>query len=238
MSIVGEATGVLGLVSKAWGWLRDRLGPARVQAQRLIQAFEAYGIARQQIPRLLPASVTLTSVAFSSPDKLKGHLTPLVLHWAAEHLAIHRSWLEGVGAHAPQQSPGRLPPSALSACRQSVHTRSSSVTRLPVASLPASGSRLPPPQVSVVGRSLEGGTVPLDRAALALSAPSAAEHDGLANDEPVSRRLSEIAAALGIVAAVGRLSARSRRSNDTGGISAGMLGRSGPAAARSGPPLG
>ena len=48
-----------------------------------------------------------------------------------------------------------------------------------------------------------------------------------------------MAAALGIVAAVGRLSARSRRSNDTGGISAGMLGTSGPAAATSpAPPLG
>lgn len=49
MSIVGEATGALGLLGKAWGWLRDRPDPARVQAQRLIQAFAAYDIARQQI---------------------------------------------------------------------------------------------------------------------------------------------------------------------------------------------
>ncbi len=98
MSIVGEATGVLRLAGKAWGWLRDRLDPARVQAQRLIQAFEAYGIARQQIPRLLPAGLTMPNAAFSSPDKLKAHLTPALLDWAAEHLAIHRSWLDGVGA--------------------------------------------------------------------------------------------------------------------------------------------
>lgn len=98
MSIVGEATGVLGLLGKAWGWLRDRLDPARVQAQRLIQAFEAYGIARQQIPRLLPAGLMVPNAAFSSPDKLKAHLTPALLDWAAEHLAIHRSWLDGVGA--------------------------------------------------------------------------------------------------------------------------------------------
>lgn len=98
MSIFGEATGFLGLLGKAWGWLRDRLDPARVQAQRLIQAFEAYGIARQQIPRLLPASLTMPNAAFSSPDKLKGHVTPALLDWAAEHLAIHRSWLDGVGA--------------------------------------------------------------------------------------------------------------------------------------------
>ncbi len=98
MSIVGEATGAMGLLGKAWAWLRDRLDPARVQAQRLIQAFEAYGIARQQIPRLLPASLTLPNAAFTSPDKLKAHLTPALLDWAAEQLAIRRSWLDGVGA--------------------------------------------------------------------------------------------------------------------------------------------
>jgi hypothetical protein len=98
MSIVGEITGALGLLGKAWGWLRDRIEPARVQAQRLIQAFEAYGIARQQIPRLMPAGLTLPNAAFSSPDKLKVHLTPALLDWAAERLAIRRSWLDGVGA--------------------------------------------------------------------------------------------------------------------------------------------
>jgi hypothetical protein len=98
MSIVGETTGALGLLSKAWGWVRDRFDPARVQAQRLIQAFEAYGIARQQIPRLMPAGLTLPNAAFSSPGKLKAHVTPALLDWAAEHLAIHRSWLDGVGA--------------------------------------------------------------------------------------------------------------------------------------------
>jgi hypothetical protein len=53
MSIVGEATSTLGLLGKVWSWLRDRVDPARMQAQQFIQAFEAYGIARQQIPRLL-----------------------------------------------------------------------------------------------------------------------------------------------------------------------------------------
>ena len=97
MSIVGEATSALGLLGKVWSWVRDRVDPARMQAQRLIQAFEAYGIARQQIPRLLPADLTLPNAAFSSPDKLKGHVTPALLDWAAEHLAIHRSWLDDVG---------------------------------------------------------------------------------------------------------------------------------------------
>jgi hypothetical protein len=39
MSIVGEATGVFGLLGKAWGWLRDRLDPARAQARLLIASF-------------------------------------------------------------------------------------------------------------------------------------------------------------------------------------------------------
>lgn len=96
MSFVGEATGVFGLLEKAWNLLRDRLDPARAQAKRLIETFEAYGIARQQIPRLLPAELKLPNAAFSTPDKLKDKLTPELLDWTAGHLAISRSWLDHV----------------------------------------------------------------------------------------------------------------------------------------------
>lgn len=103
MLFVGEATGLLGLLGKvgsllgkAWNLLRDRLDPARAQAQRLIETFEAYGIARQQIPRLLPTELKLPNAAFSTPDKLKDKVTPELLDWAAEHLAIRRSWLDMV----------------------------------------------------------------------------------------------------------------------------------------------
>ena len=51
MSIIGEATGVLGLLGKAWSWVTSRVDPARGQAHRLIEAFEAYGIVRQLISR-------------------------------------------------------------------------------------------------------------------------------------------------------------------------------------------
>lgn len=96
MSFVGEATGVIGLLGKAWGLLRDRLDPARAQAKRFIDTFEAYGIARQQIPRLLPPELKLPNAAFSTPDKLKDKVTPELLDWAAAHLAIRRSWLDHV----------------------------------------------------------------------------------------------------------------------------------------------
>ena len=96
MSFVGEATGVFGLLGKAWNLLHDRLDPARAQAKRLIETFEAYGIARQQIPRLLPAELKLPNAAFSTPDKLKDKVTSELLDWAADHLAINRAWLDGV----------------------------------------------------------------------------------------------------------------------------------------------
>lgn len=96
MSFVGEATGVFSLLGKAWNLLRDRLDPARAQAKRLIETFETYGIARQQIPRVLPPELKLPNAAFSTPDKLNDKVTPELLDWAAVHLAISRSWLDGV----------------------------------------------------------------------------------------------------------------------------------------------
>lgn len=96
MSFVDEATGVVGLLGKVWAWLRDRMDPARAQAKRLIKTFEAYGIARQQIPRLLPPELKLPNAAFSTPDKLKDKVTPELLDWAAGYLAISRSWLDGI----------------------------------------------------------------------------------------------------------------------------------------------
>jgi hypothetical protein len=96
MSFVGETTGVVGLLGKVWAWLLDRVDPARAQAKRLIETFEAYGIARQQIPRLLPPELKLPNAAFSTPGKLKDKVTPELLDWAADYLAINRAWLDGV----------------------------------------------------------------------------------------------------------------------------------------------
>lgn len=103
MSILGETGALLGLLGKVGSWigkgweaLRNRLDPAGVQAKRLIETFEAYGIARQQIPRLLPPELKLPNAAFSTPDKLKDKLTSDLLDWAASHLGIRRSWLDGV----------------------------------------------------------------------------------------------------------------------------------------------
>lgn len=101
MSVVGEATGVFGLLGKAWRWFEDRLDPARLSAKRLIAAFEAHGVRRQQIIRLLPSQVMqgkpeLTMADFSLPKKLKLKLSPPLLDWAAQYLNVQRAWLDGV----------------------------------------------------------------------------------------------------------------------------------------------
>jgi hypothetical protein len=97
MSIEGGVA-LFDLLGKAWGVLRDWRDPTRAQAKRLIESFEAYGIARQQIPRVLPPSLKLPNAAFSAPEKLKEKITPELLDWTSHFLAINRAWLDGVSS--------------------------------------------------------------------------------------------------------------------------------------------
>ena len=104
MSMVGEAASVVGLLVKGWAWLRDRSDRTGLSASRLIAAFEAHGVARQQIIRLMPRDVLqskpeVTMADFSSPEKLKLKLSPPFLDWAAEYLNVKRAWLDGLDEH-------------------------------------------------------------------------------------------------------------------------------------------
>ena len=67
--------------------------------------------------------------------------------------------------------------------------------KVPAGVLPPLGQLLSVLRVSVEGRSLEGETVTLERAGLALPVMSASAFDKLTDDELVSRRLVELAAA-------------------------------------------
>jgi hypothetical protein len=101
MSVVGEVTGVWGLLTKAWDWRQERKDPTYRCANRLIRAFEAHGIKRQQVMRLLsqvalPAKPELTMADFSKPGKLKAKLSPQLLDWAAEYLNVQRGWFDDV----------------------------------------------------------------------------------------------------------------------------------------------
>lgn len=94
-----DVKGIADLVLRGVGAVRDRLDPAHLQAQRLIVAFEAYGIARQQIPRLLPRKLRFQPAAFSTPAKLKMVLTSDLLDWAADYLAVQRPWFDAMNTH-------------------------------------------------------------------------------------------------------------------------------------------
>lgn len=96
---VGDAKSLVELLAAAWDWVRNRRNPIRRQAHRFLQAFEAHGIARQQIPRVLPKRFEIGASAFADADKLRDALSPQLLDWAADYLALSRAWLDGTADH-------------------------------------------------------------------------------------------------------------------------------------------
>jgi hypothetical protein len=91
-------------------WKRRR-NPARAQAQRLLDAFAAHGVAGVQIPRLLPEALALPNAAFADAGDLKDKLTPRLLDWAADMLALRRGWLDGVDSQRHHRVQGYKQPS-------------------------------------------------------------------------------------------------------------------------------
>ncbi|ODS89376.1 MAG: hypothetical protein ABS45_16765 [Comamonas sp. SCN 65-56] len=90
---------------------KKRRNPARAQAQRLLDAFAAHGVAGVQIPRLLPEALALPNAAFADADDLKDKLTPRLLDWAADTLALRRGWLDGVDSQRHHRVQGYKQPS-------------------------------------------------------------------------------------------------------------------------------
>lgn len=96
MSVAGEIKSLVDLVARSLQWRKAQRDPARLQAARLISAFEAYGVRRQQIARLMPEPLALSSPIMSSPEQLKEKVSPALLDWAATFLALNRAWFDGV----------------------------------------------------------------------------------------------------------------------------------------------
>jgi hypothetical protein len=96
MPIVGEIKAFFDLLARGRQWRDDRNDPVRLQAERVITAFEVYGVKRQQIARLLPRPLALPPVRFSNPASLSGDVSPELLDWVAEYLGLNRAWLDGV----------------------------------------------------------------------------------------------------------------------------------------------
>jgi hypothetical protein len=102
MDILGIAKFGLEILGKLFSWRRNRKNPIRQQAQRVLEAFEAHGILKQQIPRLLPSDFSIPMDSFSSPDRLKTKLSPAFLDWVAITLNLQRGWLDG-GEELPHE---------------------------------------------------------------------------------------------------------------------------------------
>ena len=94
---IAEVKTIFDLASNGFDRLRSYQDPIRMQATRFLNAFEAHGIARQQIIRLLPDEIEIPPSAFSTVDSIKNHLSPALLDWTSEYLALERNWLDLVG---------------------------------------------------------------------------------------------------------------------------------------------
>lgn len=102
MDVVQTLNSLLGPVSKLFTWLQNRANPVRQQAARILLAFEAHGIQRTQINRLLPKHLQLLPFQLSDADELKKVLTQEHINWVANFLALEREWLDGTSDAANQ----------------------------------------------------------------------------------------------------------------------------------------
>lgn len=83
--------------------VRSRINPVRKQAMRILQVFEAHGIARTQVNRLLPKELQLQPFELSDADELKKAFKQEHITWLIEHFALNAAWLEGTSDEANQQ---------------------------------------------------------------------------------------------------------------------------------------
>lgn len=82
------------LLLSGFGLWRSSRDPIHRQAQRLLDSFEAHGIRRQQIARLLPSDLDVPVQAFSTAKALSQYMSLRLLDWTASTLAVQRDWLD------------------------------------------------------------------------------------------------------------------------------------------------
>jgi hypothetical protein len=90
-------------VTRLVSWLQNRANPVRKQAARILQVFEAHGIERTQINRLLPKDLQLLPFQFSDADELKKAFKQEHINWLIDYFALEPTWLEGTSDEANQQ---------------------------------------------------------------------------------------------------------------------------------------
>ncbi|WP_418643481.1 hypothetical protein [Stutzerimonas kunmingensis] len=113
MELLQTANSLLGPFGRLVSWLQNRANPARRQAARILEAFEAHGFERTQINRLLPANLQLTQFELSTADELKKVIKQPHIDWVTGFLALNPDWLDGASEQAhtlvySYKSPGEL----------------------------------------------------------------------------------------------------------------------------------
>lgn len=103
MIITKELSGLFDLVRNLWGVYRQRRDPFRCQAERILAAFKAHGIAPTQIGRLSPAPPLDKLSVLAYPEHLKEHLSPAFVLWVQETLQLEQSWLDGTSSRPYQR---------------------------------------------------------------------------------------------------------------------------------------
>lgn len=100
MEWLQTASSLLGPFGQLVSWLQNHANPARRQAARVLEAFEAHGIERTQINRLLPADLQLTQFELSTADELKKVIKQPLIDWVAGYFALRPNWLDGASEQA------------------------------------------------------------------------------------------------------------------------------------------
>lgn len=113
MDVLQIFNSLLAPVTQLASWVQNRINPVRKQAARILQVFEAHGIERTQINRLLPQDLRLQPFQFSNADELKKAFKQEHITWLVDYFALEPAWLEGTSDEANQQIFSYKDPSAL-----------------------------------------------------------------------------------------------------------------------------
>ncbi|MBL4833962.1 MAG: hypothetical protein JKY26_08310 [Pseudomonas sp.] len=103
------------LLSSFWRWWLKRRNPVHLQARRLLETFDAHGVSCTGINALLPPTLRLNAICWSSPEHLVPVLTQDHIEWTAGFFALDSKWLAGRSDAAHQVIDSYKSPQQLSA---------------------------------------------------------------------------------------------------------------------------
>lgn len=89
------------MLASSWRWWRGQRNPVFMQAKRLLNTLEAHGVACTEINALLPQSLQIPSISWSTAEHLSGALTQGHIDWVNHFFDLDTGWLAGrsQGAH-------------------------------------------------------------------------------------------------------------------------------------------